>query len=188
MGAMVDSISEKLIERRGEPPMSESAWHPDLFNEIEALMKRSGVTDNQYQVILDQVLSQFACSAGTIHTLGPVSHMLLLRARRNIPDTLLPRIQKIPIGKGLAGLAAERRQPVQVCNLQTDSSGAAQPAAKETGMEGCIAVPILAGDQLMGVLGVAKPTAYEFNNTEIAQLTKISNAIGKFLASNPSDW
>lgn len=168
--------------------MSESAWHPNLLNEIEALMKRSGATDADYQVILDQVLTRFACTAGTIHTVGPVSHMLLLRARRNIPETLLPRIQKIPIGKGLAGLAAERRQPVQVCNLQTDDSGAARPGAKETGMEGCIAVPILAGDQLMGVLGVAKPTAYEFNDKELAQLMKIGETVGRFLASNPNDW
>jgi putative methionine-R-sulfoxide reductase with GAF domain len=109
--------------------------------------------------------------------------MLHLRARRNIPDELLPRIQKIPVGKGMAGLAAERRQPVQVCNLQTDASGAARPGAKETGMEGCIAVPILADDQVVGVLGVAKPTAYEFNETEIAHLMEIGGAIGKFLMS-----
>lgn len=48
-------------------------------------------------------------------------------------------------------------------------------------MEGCIAVPLLAGDQLVGVLGVAKPTAYEFNETEIALLMKIGGVIGKLL-------
>ncbi len=100
----------------------------------------------------------------------------------------MPRIQKIPIGKGLAGLAAERRQPVQVCNLQTDASGAARPGAKETGMEGCIALPILSGDQVVGVLGVAKPTAYDFNETEIALLMKIGGVIGKYLISNYGDW
>src|SRR5438093_13476773 len=143
--------------------MSETGYPSDLLTEIEAWMKRSGATDAHYQAILDRVLRDFACTAGTIHSLGSQSQMLHLRARRNIPDELLPRIQKIPIGKGMAGLAAERRQPVQVCNLQTDESGAAGPGAKETGMEGCIAVPILAGDQLVGVLGVAKPTAYEFS-------------------------
>ena len=146
-------------------------------------MKRTGATDAHYHAILDQVLNHFACTAGTIHSLGPQSQMLHLRARRNIPDELLPRIQKIPVGKGMAGLAAERRQPVQVCNLQTDESGAARPGAKETGMEGCIAVPILAGDQVLGVLGVAKPTAYEYSETEITLLMEIGAAIGKFLVN-----
>jgi len=161
--------------------MSETAYLSALLREIAARLTRSGATEADFQAILDQVLDHFACTAGTIHTLGPVSQMLLLRARRNIPDGLFSRIQKIPIGKGLAGLAAERRQPVQICNLQTDDSGAARPGAKETGMEGCIAVPLLAGDQLVGVLGVAKPTAYEFNETEIALLMKIGGVIGKLL-------
>jgi len=139
--------------------MSEPAYLSALLMEIEARLRRSGATDAHFQAILDRVLDHFACSAGTIHSLAPQSQMLHLRARRNIPDGLLPRIQEIPIGKGMAGLAAERRQPVQVCNLQTDTSGAARPGAKETGMEGCIAVPLLAGDQLVGVLGIAKPTA-----------------------------
>ena len=168
--------------------MSETAYLSALLIEIEARLKRTGATDAHFQAILDQILNHFACTAGTIHSLVPQAQMLHLRARRNIPDELLPRIQKIPIGKGLAGLAAERRQPVQVCNLQTDDSGAARPAAKETGMEGCIAVPILAGDQLIGVLGIAKPTAYQFGETEIALLMKIGDAIGKFLISNQSKW
>ena len=168
--------------------MSETAYLSALLTEIEARLKRAGATDAHYQAILDQVLNHFACTAGTIHSLGPQSQMLHLRARRNIPDELLPRVQKIPVGKGMAGLAAERRQPVQVCNLQTDESGAARPGAKETGMEGCIAVPILAGDQLVGVLGVAKPTAYEYSETEIALLMEIGGVIGKFLLSNQGDW
>ncbi len=163
--------------------MSETAYLSALLTEIEARLNRSEATDAHYQAILDQVLNHFACTAGTIHSLGPKSQMLHLRAHRNIPDELLPRIQKIPVGKGMAGLAAERRQPVQVCNLQTDESGAARPAAKETGMEGCIAVPIVAGDQVVGVLGIAKPTAYEFSETEITLLMKVGGVIGKFLVN-----
>ena len=40
-----------------------------------------------------------------------------------IPAHLLPVIQRIPVGKGIAGLAVERQEPVDMCNLQTDSSG-----------------------------------------------------------------
>jgi len=168
--------------------MSETVSHSDLLTEIEAWMKRAGPTDAPYQAILDRILEDFACAAGTIHSLAAQSRVLHLRACRRIPDGILPRIQQIPIGKGMAGMAAERRQPVQVCNLQTDASGTARPGAKETGMEGCIALPILVGDQVIGVLGVAKSTAYEFNETEIAQLMKICGALGKLLIFRQPEW
>lgn len=154
---------------------------PSLVGELEAQLARTGATDDGLQAILDLVLERLACTAGTIHRLSPQSVMLELRARRNIPDGLLPRIQRIPVGKGMAGLAVERRQPIQVCNLQTDSSGVAKPGAKETGMEGSIALPIFADDQIVGVLGVAKRTAYEFKETEIALLMDIGKVIGQFL-------
>jgi signal transduction protein with GAF and PtsI domain len=166
--------------------MSEAAYYSDLLTEIEAWLKRAEATDAHYQAILDRILKDFACVAGTIHSVAPQSKVLHLRASRKIPDGILPRIQQIPIGKGLAGLAAERRQPVQVCNLQTDASGTARPGARETGMEGCIAMPILAGDEVVGVLGIAKPTAYEFSEKEIAQLMKICGVIGSFFDFPPN--
>jgi signal transduction protein with GAF and PtsI domain len=109
------------------------------------------------------------------------SGMLKLRAHRGLPEALLARVQLIPIGKGMAGLAAERREPVQVCNLQTDTSGAAKPAAKETGMEGSLAVPMLLDERVRGVLGVAKPVACEFSEAEIVALLQIASVVGTFL-------
>ena len=78
------------------------------------------------------------------------------------------------MGKGIAGLAAERREPITICNLQTDTSGQARPGAKATGMEGSLAVPMLAGSELRGVLGIAKAEAYDWSETETALLTEIA--------------
>ena len=46
-------------------------------------------------------------------------------------------------------------------------------------MEGSIAVPILAGEELRGVLGIAKPVVYEFNEAEIGLLLDIARALGR---------
>jgi signal transduction protein with GAF and PtsI domain len=139
--------------------------------------------DTGLQRALEFVLEQLGCVGGTIHSFEAKSSMLCLRARRNIPDALLPRIQQIPLGKGMAGLAAERGEPVQVCNLQTDNSGVAKPGAKETGMEGSIALPIRFEGRMLGVLGVAKPTIYEFKKEEIALLMDLAEVIGKFMTA-----
>ena len=104
---------------------------------------------------------------------------LHLTADTGLPPPVREKVQVVPIGKGMAGIAAERREPVQVCNLQTDASGVVRPGAKLTQMEGSIAAPMLAGDRLAGVLGVAKPVAYEFT----AEQSELLMAVGKRIAA-----
>ena len=56
----------------------------------------------------------------------------------------------------------------EICNLQTDDSGVARPAARETKVEGSIAVPMLLNGTLYGTFGIAKPVAYDFTKEERA--------------------
>ena len=81
----------------------------------------------------------------------------------------------------MAGIAAERKQPVQICNLQTDASGVAKPGAKETKMEGSITVPMLLNGQLRGTLGVAKPIPYEFSDAESGILMEAAALIASLV-------
>src|SRR5438045_3559758 len=92
---------------------------------------------------LHQILADFDCQTGTIHVLDADSGMLQLRAQHGLPEALLAKVSTIPVGKGMAGIAAERKEPVQVCNLQTDATGVAKAGAKLTQMAGSITVPIL---------------------------------------------
>jgi signal transduction protein with GAF and PtsI domain len=157
--------------------------HHLLLDEIESRLTREGTSVTALHAVLDQILSRFGCSVGTLHSLDTSSGMLQLRAHRGLTDELLSRVQTIPMGKGMAGLAAERAAPVQVCNLQTDASGVAKPAAKETGMQGSLAVPMLCADRVRGVLGIAKPETCEFSDGEVASLLQIACTVGKFLES-----
>ncbi len=125
------------------------------------------MTTPDLETILRQVLQDFGCATGTIHGLDVPSGMLQLRAQHGLPAAILPKITTIPVGKGMAGIAALRREPVQVCNLQTDASGVAKPAATDTRMAGSITVPIFAATgEILGTLGIAKPVAHEFDAAE----------------------
>jgi L-methionine (R)-S-oxide reductase len=131
---------------------------------------------------LDQVLrltiEHLRADTGTIHLLEGDGVLHLKAASAGIPEPVLKAVELVPIGKGLAGLAVERKEPVSVCNLQTDSSGNARPGAKATGMEGAIVVPILKGKQAVGALGIANRAARTFTPEETAQLTEVGRAIG----------
>lgn len=153
-----------------------------LLQSIEGQLRLKGPTDEVLLAVLDQVLKHFDCVTGTIHSLNRTSGLLELRAQRGIPPVIMDKVSRIPVGKGMAGLAAERKEPVQVCNLQTDTSGQAKPGAKETNMEGSIASPMLVDKTVLrGVLGVAKPIAYEFNAAEQGLLLQIGEVIGNHL-------
>src|SRR5690554_6288769 len=145
---------------------------PSISAIINALEVKSSVPD--WQQLLEDIILAFDCSTGTIHTLDQGTQLLKLRAQQGIPDFLLPKMSQIPIGKGMAGIAAERREPVEMCNLQTDDSGVARPAARETKVEGSIVVPMIWNGTLYGTLGVAKPVPYDFTPSEISSLLTLA--------------
>ena len=130
--------------------------------------------------LLQTILELFDCSTGTLHFLDK-NKLLQLQAQIGIPEFLIPKLTTIPIGKGMAGIAAERMKPVEMCNLQTDASGVARPSAKDTKVEGSLASPLLFQDTLYGTIGIAKPVPYEFTASEIEMLMKIGEAISQKL-------
>ncbi|EON76634.1 Signal transduction protein containing GAF and PtsI domain [Lunatimonas lonarensis] len=133
-------------------------------------------------VWLGETLACFGCSTGTIHTLENGTTILRLQAHVGVPDFLLPKMSEVPIGKGMAGIAAERKQAVQVCNLQTDDSGVVRPGAKDTKVEGAITVPLLFNGELYGTLGIAKKEPYEFTDEEVSALMRLATSMAQKVA------
>ncbi len=127
---------------------------------------------------LAAIISHFKADSGTIHLVDERDGMLHLRAAsKGIPQPVQDLVRIVPIGKGMAGLAAERREAVTVCNLQTDTSGDVRPGAKMTGLEGAIVVPIFAGENVVGTLGIANRAARTFTDGETAMLVECGRAI-----------
>ena len=155
-----------------------SAPHP-LVSSVATLL---GTRPIPWPRVLELVIAHFDCPVGTVHLLQPSDGMLHLAAQRGLPPPVLDKVGVIPIGKGMAGIAAERRQPVQVCNLQSDASGVVRPGAKMTQMEGSLAAPMLDGERLAGVFGIAKPVAYDFTPAEQQLLLDIGRTIARALA------
>ena len=133
----------------------------------------TALATNDISTVLDASLAHFGCQAGTVHLLR--DGVLKLAASKNIPEPVIKIVETVPIGKGIAGLAAQRLEPVTICNLQTDTSGQAKPGAKATGMEGTVAVPMLVGGELRGVLGIGKVQAYDWPKEETDLLGRVAN-------------
>lgn len=133
------------------------------------------------QPLLDRLLEGLEAPVGTIHGVEAGGDLILLAARGLDPE-LTSRVQRIPPGKGLAGLAAQRLAPVDVCNLQTDTSGQAKPAARQTGALASIAIPMLVDGKLRGVLGIALTEEHEFDEGEKQFLLELAATTGTVVA------
>ena len=132
--------------------------------------------------VLARTLDNFECVTGTIHRTDPATGLLSLVAHAGIPPQaqamLLPKIDNIPFGKGIAGCAAQRKEAVQLCNLQEDLGGVAKPHARKTNVQGALAVPVCGADgKVIGVLGIGKMQPYEFNDSEVADLHSVAALI-----------
>ncbi|GBL23273.1 hypothetical protein EMGBS6_00580 [Opitutia bacterium] len=135
-----------------------------------------------WHAVLVQVLNNFECVTGTLHRTDANTGLLMLLTQHGIPPhvlpMLLPKIDNIPFGKGIAGCAAQRKEAVQLCNLQEDLGGVAKPDAQKTNVQGALAVPIVGSDgKVIGVLGIGKMQPYEFNDSEVAELNAVAALI-----------
>jgi len=118
---------------------------------------------------LEGIISRFGADTGTVHLLE--NGMLILKAHVGIPPELVQIVATVPIGKGMAGLAAERNESVSSCNIQIDRTGDVRPGAKQTGVGGAVVVPIRDVDgQAVGALGIGVRREHEYSDAETARL------------------
>lgn len=122
---------------------------------------------------LEATIRHLGADSGTVHTLGDDGVLHLRAASAGIPEPVLALVRLVPVGKGMAGLAVERAEPVTACNIQTDTSGDVRPGARQTGLEGAIVVPMLSNGRPAGALGVANRTERTFTPEEQATLLAI---------------
>ena len=107
--------------------------------------------------------------AGTVHLHQDGG--LRLAASVNIPPKVQEVVAWVPNGKGMAGLALERGEPVQTCNLKEDQSGAVKPGAKAVDALAAIAMPVRnAEGEIVAVVGAAFAEEREIQGSELDRL------------------
>jgi L-methionine (R)-S-oxide reductase len=122
---------------------------------------------------LEEIIRQFDADTGSIHLLE--DGVLVLKAQVGLPAHVAEIVSLVPIGKGMAGLAAERNAPVSSCNIQADATGDVKPGARATGVNGAMVVPIRdALGHVRGALGIGVHRHYEYTPEETSRLLDIA--------------
>jgi L-methionine (R)-S-oxide reductase len=125
---------------------------------------------------LARFLDDAEAVAGTIHLLEEGG--LRLGAAVNIPPPVRQAVAWVPPGKGMAGLALERGEPVQTCNLKEDASGAVRPGARAIDAKAAIAMPVRdRSGAIVAVVGAAFADDREILNDELERLRQASESL-----------
>ena len=121
------------------------------------------------QAELEGIVGRFGADTGTVHLVE--DGVLILKAHVGVPPPVVQIVAVVPIGKGMAGLAAERNEPVSSCNIQADRSGDVRSGAAATGVGGAVVVPIRdAHGNAVGALGIGVRAEHDYSDTETARL------------------
>ena len=125
---------------------------------------------------LSRFLERHEGIAGTVHL--QANKELQLVASVNIPPKVQELTARIPKGKGMAGLAWARGEPVQTCNLKTDSSGDVRPGARAVDAQAAVALPVRAkSGEIRAVVGIAFANEREIHNDELSTLAEEASTL-----------
>ena len=132
--------------------------------------------DKHLESWLQETLAHAKATSGTVHL--HENGGLRLAASVNIPPPVQQIVQWVPNGKGMAGLALQRGEPVQTCNLQEDKSGNVKPGAKAVNAQAAIALPVRndAGE-IRAVVGIAFQDEREFTAADLDELSRTVSSL-----------
>src|ERR1044071_7896460 len=125
---------------------------------------------------LESFIAEQGGVAGTVHVQR--GEDLYLTAAHNMPPSVVAIVARVPHGKGMAGLAQVKKEPVQTCNLQTDETGNIKPGAKAVAAQAAVALPVFDGAGVVrGVVGIAWSKEGEIGPNEEQAMMKLAAAL-----------
>ena len=145
--------------------MTDSVTLPER---IGTILQGNGDIEERLAQILTEITGYFQARTCTFHRVTKENSMLELIAQVGLPPHVAEIAARIPFGKGMAGICAERREPVTMCNLQTDDTGVARPTARDTKVEGAVVVPLVNKQgEAVATLGIGKDGEHDYSGDEI---------------------
>jgi hypothetical protein len=130
-------------------------------------------TNQAQQEWLESFIAEQGGIAGTVHVQR--GEDLYLTAAHNIPPKVVAIVAHVPHGKGMAGMAQVKQQPVQTCNLQTDETGNIKPGAKAVDAQAAIALPVFdEASVVRAVVGIAWTREGEIAPSKERSLMKLA--------------
>jgi hypothetical protein len=135
------------------------------------------VATPERQAWLEAFVSASGGIAGTVHVVTAPDELSLAAAVR-IPDVVKQIVARVPRGKGMAGLAFEKDEPISTCNIKTDDTGQVRPGARAVDAKAGVALPVHDGaGKVRAIVGIAFTDEKALSESELAELARGAAAL-----------
>ncbi|GGN69212.1 cyclic diguanylate phosphodiesterase [Actinoplanes lobatus] len=151
------------------------------INDDERLRRLEAVTDatlsrletsDLLDELLDRVRDLLDVDTAAILLLDPHARQLVATAAKGLEEEVRAGFREA-VGRGFAGRVAETRRPVRITDVTPDE--VANPFLLERGVRSLLGVPILAGEDLLGVLHIGSLTRREFGDDDVKLLELVAD-------------
>jgi len=147
-----------------------------LFN-IGATVSQTLNLGELLDSVLDTVLMVMGVEVGGIFLLDKKTNKLLLRAHRGMSPEFARRVQVVNIGDGFIGQVAKSGKPILAEDISADSKLSWMRKMGD-GIQSFAAVPIMAKEKILAVMGVGSRKYRKSPDWEMLMLDTIANQIG----------
>ena len=147
-----------------------------LFN-IGATVSQTLNLGELLDSVLDTVLMVMGVEVGGIFLLDRKTNKLLLRAHRGMSPEFARRVQVVSIGDGFIGQVAKSGKPILAEDISADSKLLWMRKMGD-GIQSFAAVPIMAKEKILAVMGVGSRKYRKSPDWEMLMLDTIANQIG----------
>ncbi len=143
--------------------------------QVEQLVGESLVVDDVLRRITQAAANLLEAPSVQLWTADPTEHVLRLQASWVEPGSALIRLRTVvSFGEGIAGRVAASKSPIYVDDVAADARALSAEWARETGIHRLLSVPILSGDELLGVLAVRARSAELASDENRALVTSLA--------------
>jgi putative methionine-R-sulfoxide reductase with GAF domain len=130
--------------------------------------------DKMLEVLLWRVRELFSVDTVTVLFVEPSGERLVARASAGLDEEVYQGV-RVPVGSGFAGRVARLREPVQIDRI--DSSTVVNPLLWERGLRVLLGVPVVAHNELIGVLHIGSVAPRRFGTEDIEQLRLVADRV-----------
>jgi PAS domain S-box-containing protein len=174
---LYDSAIREIAEReRTQVSLQRSHQQQQVINSLLKISLEDKSLDETLRAILDEILSikwLTIAPEGGIFLFNEQTHMLELRVHRNLAPDLQVKCSQIALGQCLCGRAALSRQ-IEFANCLDHRHEIRYEGMQEHGHYN---IPILQGEQVLGVIVLYLPHGYQKTEDDITFLRISADAI-----------
>ncbi|MBU1878754.1 MAG: PAS domain S-box protein, partial [Chloroflexi bacterium] len=165
-------VARDITERKHmEQALEQRARRLTAINAVAAALSQTLDLDTLLPLALEQVLEAMLTDQGGLYLLDETRQSLDLVAQQGMPENQLPHYQQLPVQSSLPGQAVQTRQPVLVQDMQPAH------AAPEAPPVAFLAVPLIASDQVHGVLNVVRVSGQPFSTEDVDLLATVAQQV-----------